>query len=206
MGLLYITRHGETELNILDKMQGSIDSPLTKRGIRQAEALGKRLEDVKIDRIYVSHLPRAITTAKIIKGERDIDIIIDKGLAERDFGEWEGRVAEEIFKELGTTKQYAYTHPLEIEPVKGEKHLAYTKRVYDCFVHIAKENIDKDILIVTHGVTIKVIAKILANKTITDPDDLLDQIPQASITLGKYDDEGFGLLYRNDIKHLEGIE
>lgn len=205
MGYLYITRHGETELNITDQMQGRLDSPLTKKGIKQAEALRERMKDVHIDKIYVSHLKRAVDTANIVRGDKDVEIVIDSGLAERDFGEWEGRVAEDIFKELGTTKKYAYTHPTEVQPKEGERYEDFTKRVFDSFVRIAKENIDKDILVVAHGVTIKVIAQILMGYDINGPDNILAQIPQASITLGRYSDKGFEMIYRNDISHLGGL-
>ena len=46
---IYLTRHGETEWNLESRIQGSLDSRLTKRGIEDAKRLSQRLKDVDFD-------------------------------------------------------------------------------------------------------------------------------------------------------------
>ena len=64
--ILYIIRHPETKHNIQQITQGHKDSPLTNKGKKQAEALGKRLKNKDISKIYSSDLGRCMQTSKII--------------------------------------------------------------------------------------------------------------------------------------------
>lgn len=64
---LILTRHGETEENIKNLIQGSrIGGKLSTLGIKQAEKLAERLKNEKFDHIYSSSLARAADTARII--------------------------------------------------------------------------------------------------------------------------------------------
>ncbi|QQZ59329.1 histidine phosphatase family protein [Paenibacillus sonchi] len=54
---LYLTRHGETEWNVVHRMQGFEDSPLTALGVRQAESLKTVLDAVPLDIVYTSPSP-----------------------------------------------------------------------------------------------------------------------------------------------------
>ena len=46
---LYVARHGETEWNRLNKVCGRTDSPLTDKGLQQAQLLAERLDSCSID-------------------------------------------------------------------------------------------------------------------------------------------------------------
>ena len=74
--ILY-TRHGTTEWNEKNLIQGQIEIPLNEKGREDARRLGEQLKDTKIDLIYSSPLGRAYETACIIRGDRKIDIIKD---------------------------------------------------------------------------------------------------------------------------------
>lgn len=87
---ILLTRHGQTDWNVLKKVQGKADIELNKKGIEQAEATRDTLKNEKIDLILCSPLKRAKQTADIINQERNIPIIIDERVSERDFGEFEG--------------------------------------------------------------------------------------------------------------------
>ena len=60
---LYLVRHGQSESNVGIDVE---DPRLTETGVRQAELLGRRLRDVRFDRVFTSHLTRAIQTAAIV--------------------------------------------------------------------------------------------------------------------------------------------
>lgn len=89
MGIL-LTRHGQTEWNVLGKVQGRADIELNEKGIKQAQETGEVLKNEKIDLIICSPLIRAKQTAKIINENKNIPIIYDEDIIERDFGEFEG--------------------------------------------------------------------------------------------------------------------
>ena len=83
-------RHGQTEWNRLGKQQGLADIPLDQTGIEQARKTAQLLKDEAFDCVYCSPLKRAQQTAQIICEGRNIPIILEQRLIERDMGEFEG--------------------------------------------------------------------------------------------------------------------
>ncbi|MBR0162589.1 MAG: histidine phosphatase family protein [Oscillospiraceae bacterium] len=86
--MIYIIRHGQTELNNRQVLQGRSDHPLNEVGARQAEKAAEKLQAVSFDTVYTSPLIRAIQTARIIAP--DLDPVIDDRLIEMDYGPYEG--------------------------------------------------------------------------------------------------------------------
>ncbi|WP_169790402.1 histidine phosphatase family protein [Lentilactobacillus farraginis] len=66
MKKIYFVRHGQTLLNQFRRMQGWVDSPLTKKGEQQAAAAGEKLKNIKFDLAISSDMMRAIHTLDII--------------------------------------------------------------------------------------------------------------------------------------------
>ena len=64
--MIYIIRHGKTERNQANVLQGRSDYPLNDEGIRQAEAAADRLRNIRFDHVFSSPLTRAVQTAKIV--------------------------------------------------------------------------------------------------------------------------------------------
>ena len=83
---ILLTRHGQTEWNLLKKVQGKADIELNEKGVKQAEETRDSLKNEEIDLILCSPLKRAIQTAEIINQGRNIKMIIDERVSERDFG------------------------------------------------------------------------------------------------------------------------
>lgn len=154
---VYLTRHGQTEWNLLGKMQGRLNSDLTELGKNQAQWLGKHLKDTKIDIICSSSSGRAYDTAKLIKGDRTIDIEQYDDLQEVYLAEWQGMLHRDI--EAQEKDQFnAYWHaPDRFIPGDKESFEMLIKRGGKVFNEIINKHADKDILIVSHGVTLKAI-------------------------------------------------
>ena len=157
---LYIIRHGTTKWNVERRLQGRKDSELTEEGIKRAIMLRDRLQDVDFDMIYSSPLNRALETAKIIKGQRNIEIIIHKSLCELDFGNWEGMQISEIERKFPNEYHSYIKEPENYIPVDGESFEELFIRVKHFLDDIARLDA-KNILVVTHGVTIKAILAII---------------------------------------------
>lgn len=97
MADLYLVRHGQTELNVQNILQGGHDSPLTARGREQALATRAAFEarGVTFDRVYSSPLGRARHTAELIAGEGcSIELVDD--LREWHLGSLEGTSNREM--------------------------------------------------------------------------------------------------------------
>jgi phosphoserine phosphatase len=71
---LFIVRHGETEANEKGIEAGPLDYPLTKRGVKGAEFVAKKLWNIKINAVYSSPIFRACETARILAKPHDLKI------------------------------------------------------------------------------------------------------------------------------------
>lgn len=142
---ILLTRHGQTKWNVLGKVQGRADIELNEEGIKQAEETGKILENENIDLIICSPLKRAKQTAQIINKNRDIPIIYDKDIIERDFGEFEG-MNKTDFDFAG---YWSYKKNYKYEKAENIKN--FFERVYKFLDKIKVQYTDKKVLIVAHG-------------------------------------------------------
>lgn len=88
---IWVTRHGQTNLNKQKLMQGLTDEPLNATGIAQAQAAREAIGHIVFDAVYASPLDRAIKTASIIGGVDPSEVIIDPRIIEADFGRYEQR-------------------------------------------------------------------------------------------------------------------
>jgi broad specificity phosphatase PhoE len=95
-----LIRHGETQWNVQRRYQGQLDSPLTARGIAQAEALGRRLTELReltSAPVVASPLGRARHTAEIICAKLNRSgFETDDRLREITLGSWDGLFRDEI--------------------------------------------------------------------------------------------------------------
>lgn len=144
MEILFV-RHGQTKWNVLKKVQGKADIELDEKGIKQAEETRDFLKNEKIDLIICSPLKRAKQTADIINQERNIKMIIDPRISERDFGEFEGKFKNEFDVEA------FWSYKQNIKYDKAENIRTFFKRVYSFLDSIKNEYSEKRILVVSHG-------------------------------------------------------
>ena len=142
---ILLTRHGQTEWNVEGKVQGRVDIVLNENGIKQAIETSKKLENEEIDLIICSPLNRTKQTAEIIKGKKNIPIICDNELIERDFGEFEG-LNKANFDFEGF---WSYKNNYKYE--KAENIEEFFNRIYNFLDRIKIEYSDKKILLVAHG-------------------------------------------------------
>ena len=93
---IYIIRHGQTQWNKSGIFQGSLDSPLTKEGIKHVQKIAQLLKKKQIRNIFTSPLGRAKQTAKIIASEINAKVIIVTDFREMSFGIFEGKGQETV--------------------------------------------------------------------------------------------------------------
>ena len=168
MTRLFITRHGQTEWNLEGRMQGQKDSKLTELGKRQAEWLGERLKEEKIDIIISSSSGRAITTSKLIRDKRNIEIVSNDKLREIYLGQWEGRLHTEIERLWEEERRNFWHFPHLYNPVGGETFSEVLDRVSGETEKIISEYEGKNILIVTHAIVLKALITYFENKDLKD--------------------------------------
>lgn len=85
--LIYLIRHGETDLNTLGVMQGWIDEPLNEGGRKLDAITGRKMKNIRFDCCISSPLLRAKETVKIIPREsgNNVPVLTDDRIKEINF-------------------------------------------------------------------------------------------------------------------------
>jgi len=170
--VIYLIRHGETAWNTKGLLQGSTDIPLNQNGIEVAELTAEGLKDVPFDLIFTSPLIRARQTAEILRGDRDIPILVDERLKEISFGPYEGHCCRKDGYDIPDPDfNLFFTDPVNYKPPKGAESIVHLCERTTEFLRELVENPayqDKTILISGHSAVVK---GLLSSLTITDLKD-----------------------------------
>jgi broad specificity phosphatase PhoE len=93
---LVLWRHGETDYNAAQRMQGHLDSQLTSTGLSQARRAAPWLAELEPEILVTSDLSRAGDTAAVLAAETGIPLRVDKRLRETHLGTWQGLTHAEV--------------------------------------------------------------------------------------------------------------
>ncbi len=153
MTKLILVRHGETDWNRVDRIQGWLDIPLNEKGRRQAERLAEELAGMKISAIYSSPLKRAFQTAEIIAEKYHLSVQKVSDFKEINQGKWQGLPVSEAKKKYKNLYQRWLTHPLEVVPPGGESLEEVYQRVKKTCQTLVNNHPQETLCLVTHKVT-----------------------------------------------------
>lgn len=212
---VYLVRHGQTYFNRYNRMQGWSDTPLTEKGIADGKRAGLVLSQIPFDQAYASDRSRAVDTAKYILNENqksDIPFNQIAGFREASYGFFEGANSDETwlivgapynartFKELVTNYNMDKTKDAihEADPFHdAEDAQTYWHRVDAAFSQLRQNSkIDQNILLVSHGTTIRSIVE----RFDTDQKFDVTQSPlNGSITQLEIDDSTIKVLSYNEL-------
>ncbi|RWZ54583.1 histidine phosphatase family protein [Halobacillus fulvus] len=142
--MIYVIRHGQTDLNKERRMQGRKGLPLNEYGLGQAKALRDKLEDIPFDFIFSSPQKRAVQTAEIVTGKR---ATVDDRLDVFDLGEADGLHISEV-KMNGPLPDSSFYQGVE-EPQK------FVQRVFEFMEELETKygKTDLNILVAGHRCT-----------------------------------------------------
>ncbi|HDG9806882.1 TPA: histidine phosphatase family protein [Raoultella planticola] len=147
---ILLVRHGETEWNGVNRLQGHLDSPVTARGHRQIAALIRALDGEKIDRVVSSPAGRAVAAATPIAAYFACPIRFDARLIERGFGPLEGTVYSQLNDEQRRLFDAIYSGDPHVTPPHGESLAAAVARTTAALLE-AGEAGDRCVCVVSHG-------------------------------------------------------
>lgn len=180
---IYLIRHGQTDWNLLGKLQGSTDIPLNETGVRQAVSMAAYMKDTTLESVYSSPYKRAKATAEILCSSQGLEGKEADSLREICMGKWEGLTWEEIESQYPDALMAFQLNPMEHSSPKGERYQDVIDRVgpwVDGILYEAKGNI----ALVSHGITIGCILKYLFWE---HPEvDISARVGNASVTTLEY--------------------
>ncbi len=153
---LLLIRHGEPEM-AGNCMGRKTDTPLSGRGLIQADHVADSLQEEVPSIIYSSPLSRAIQTVKPLANRLNLTPIISHKLAEIDFGEWEDCTWSNIQKRYPDTWSRWLDNPGSIAPPGGETLEVFNHRIMQCVEEILQQHDSQKVLISTHAGPIRAV-------------------------------------------------
>ena len=150
--MIYLLRHGQTDWNLIRKLQGITDIPLNDTGRQMAIDAREKYKDLTFSCCYCSPLERAYETATIFLEDRGIPIIKDDRFKEMCFGPFEGE--QNITDDPNHPLYLLFHKPEEFVPTEGvESFEELFQRTLEGVEEIKKNHdLEKEnVLIVGHG-------------------------------------------------------
>jgi len=206
MQRLFFVRHGKTELNQGNYVQGGgIDSPLLEESLRDAEKTGKHLSTEGIRHVIVSPQQRAVSTAeqitKAFPSPFTVDFVDD--FKEMMYGDWEGLLIPDVEKRYPTLFYHLRSQPELYDPteISGETYEQLTKRGRKTISDAVEKYPDEDILFVGHSILIMCTVISLLGKGV-EYYRSFSPLKNTSITVLNHEDDHFTLEKWNGTDHL----
>ncbi|TDA69446.1 MAG: histidine phosphatase family protein [Clostridia bacterium] len=157
MTRLYLVRHASTGWNKHGQYQGHSNVALSDAGRQQARLLAKRLADKDLHFFYASDLSRAFETAQIVAAAYGQPVTPLMELREVNFGLWEGLTFQEINEKYAGIATQWRLNPGQVGIPQGERFAEVQERACRVITDLVARHPDKNLLVVSHGGTIRTI-------------------------------------------------
>ena len=198
---LYLVRHGATPLTAEDRFSGAENVHLSEEGRAQASRLAQRMADDEINAVYCSPLDRTLETAKIIAKPHQLTPILKDGLREISHGHWEGLSRKEVEEQYSEEYLAWESDPFTFAPEGGESGISVLARALPVIREVVVNHKDKNVMVVSHKATLRIIISSLLGFDVRGYRDRLDQAPASLNILDFKDTVRARLMLFNDISH-----
>ncbi|HET7036654.1 MAG TPA: histidine phosphatase family protein [Thermomicrobiaceae bacterium] len=203
---LILVRHGETDYNRAGRYQGHLDIPLNGLGLRQAEAIGRRLAAWPLVRCYSSDLTRSMQTAGAIAAPHGLTVEPVPELREAHLGGLQGELIRSGNALQGDAGSIVDRHDVRARPADGESVLDVRRRVRRFLRRIELELPELppgDVVIVGHGGSLQALTAVALGLSARDGHAF--RFRNCGLTIVSSDALGGPMLVvHNDCGHYEG--
>ena len=187
-----MVRHGQSQWNLENRFTGWVDVPLSEKGINESISAGKKLKDVKFDKMYVSHMLRAFQTLHHILLELDdertpivyheekrvhdwehhagdtkkeIPIYQSVDLAERYYGNLQGLNKQKTREKYGAEQVHLWRRSYDTKPPGGESLKNTCERTTPYYKKYILKDLQegKTVLVSAHGNSLRAITMYVEN-------------------------------------------
>ncbi|MFD3525793.1 histidine phosphatase family protein, partial [Streptomyces sp. NPDC058653] len=199
-----LLRHGETVLTPEKRFSGSGggDPELSAVGRRQADAVAKALAARgTIQAVVSSPLLRCRETAGAVAGRLGLEVTVEEGLRETDFGAWEGLTFAEVRERYSDDLSTWLTSPDVAPTGGGESFNTVAARVAATRDTLIERYAGRTVLVVTHVTPVKTLVRLALG---APPESLFRmELSAASLSaVAYYADGNASLRLLNDTSHL----
>eukprot|EP01025_Chloroclados_australasicus_P057620 TRINITY_DN7191_c0_g2_i1.p1 TRINITY_DN7191_c0_g2~~TRINITY_DN7191_c0_g2_i1.p1 ORF type:complete len:281 (-),score=27.36 TRINITY_DN7191_c0_g2_i1:357-1199(-) len=214
---LVIIRHGETEWNLNQIIQGQTDeeAPLNNQGLLQADAITHRLarfnlktkdglENLDVNlyncKLYSSDLLRARQTAEFFEQAFKTKAVWVPGLRERNLGNLQGHTRQEAKVKQPEAWAALQSHdPNTPIPENGESASQFFERVCNTLQQIADENAGQTVLVVTHGGPLRIMHQYITGIKYNDKNF------NCALNIVKIEGSKRAVIKWGDVEHLQEV-
>ncbi|MFG2338731.1 bifunctional RNase H/acid phosphatase [Streptomyces yangpuensis] len=199
-----LLRHGETALTPQKRFSGSggSDPELSPAGRRQAAAVAEALAARgTVQTVISSPLLRCRETARAVADRLGLDVTVEQGLREVDFGAWEGLTFAEVQERFPDDLQAWLDSPKAAPTGGGESFAAATRRISATRDRLLAAHAGRTVLLVTHVTPVKILVRLALG---APPESLFRmELSAASLSaVAYYADGNASVRLLNDTAHL----
>ncbi|MER6478891.1 bifunctional RNase H/acid phosphatase [Streptomyces filamentosus] len=199
-----LLRHGETALTPEKRFSGSggSDPELSEAGRRQAAAVADALAARgTVQHVVSSPLARCRQTAEAVAARLGLDVVVEPGLRETDFGAWEGLTFAEVRARYPEDMDAWLASPKAAPTGGGESFATVARRVASARDRLAAAHAGRTVLLVSHVTPIKTLVRLALG---APPESLFKmELSAASLSaVAYYADGNASVRLLNDTSHL----
>jgi 2,3-bisphosphoglycerate-dependent phosphoglycerate mutase len=166
--LLVLVRHGQSEWNLKNLFTGWRDVDLTENGINEARAAGRRLkaQGLRFDVAFTSALIRAQRSLDLMLeeiGQRNVAVLKDQALNERDYGDLSGLNKDDARKKWGEEQVHVWRRSYDVAPPGGESLKDTAARVLPYYIQEILPRLLRgdNVLVSAHGNSLRALIMVL---------------------------------------------
>lgn len=166
--LLVLVRHGQSAWNLQNLFTGWRDPDLTERGVAEARAAGRGLKRAgySFDAAFTSELVRAQRTCALLLEEmdlRDLAVVRNQALNERDYGDLSGLNKDEARARWGDAQVHAWRRSYDVRPPGGESLKDTAARVLPYYITTILPRVmaGQRVLVAAHGNSLRALVMVL---------------------------------------------
>jgi broad specificity phosphatase PhoE len=199
-----LVRHGQTDWNRVERFRGRADVPLNESGLAQAKATGERVAaEWKPVAVYSGPLSRAVRTAEAIAGHFNLEVQVRPGLADIDYGRWQGLTPDEARARWPEDVETWYRAPQDAQIPGGETLSALRTRAMAEIKVLGNLHEGETIALVGHTV----INRVILLGVLGLGNERFWRLRQEPCAINVFEGDGsqYDLVSLNDTSHLRGI-
>jgi 2,3-bisphosphoglycerate-dependent phosphoglycerate mutase len=166
--LLVLVRHGQSEWNLKNLFTGWRDVDLTEKGIEEARAAGRRLkaQGLRFDVAFTSVLVRAQRSLDLMleeMGQKNIAVLKDQALNERDYGDLSGLNKDDARAKWGEEQVRVWRRSYDVAPPGGESLRDTAARVLPYYIQEVLPRVLRgdNLIVVAHGNSLRALVMVL---------------------------------------------
>lgn len=150
-------RHGDVSGESC--FRGVTDDPLSELGWQQ---MTQQCQAGQWQHIVSSPLRRCVDFATVLARNANLELSIEKGWREINFGDWEGLTAAQINQQDPANLQQFYADPFSFTPPKAESYVHFSARIQTAWEQLIEKHAGTTVLVITHaGVIRSIFAQLL---------------------------------------------